>query len=258
MICLTFNVRLHQKLGEIYIKVDQLLLFQLKNRMEERRPLLIRHQSNGRIPTRSRCQTQMACGFILVTEILERIAFYGIVANLVLFLGSEPMNWSSYNAAQASMVFTGLCYTTSLFGGWLADSVLGRFKTISLFFVIYIVGYILMPVLAHPTYDKATQKVIPPQWCSSGNDSSSSNSAAGYDLDRPPEHLNSSERQMWIDTYMKLLTAAPGSGTETCSWAIYLSLTIMAIGTGAVKANVAPFGADQVRPIMCTNKENMR
>ncbi len=38
----------------------------------------------------------------------------------------------------------------------------------------------------------------------------------------------------------------PSMSGETCSWAIYLALCTMALGIGSVKANIAPFGADQV------------
>lgn len=38
----------------------------------------------------------------------------------------------------------------------------------------------------------------------------------------------------------------PSAGNETCSWAVFLALGIIGMGIGAVKANIAPFGADQV------------
>lgn len=46
----------------------------------ERQPLLDVQQ--GRSTTPSPMQTQLACGAILLTELLERIAFYGIVGEL--------------------------------------------------------------------------------------------------------------------------------------------------------------------------------
>ena len=38
----------------------------------------------------------------------------------------------------------------------------------------------------------------------------------------------------------------PSLPDENCAWAVFLALGIMAFGNGAVKANIAPFGADQV------------
>ena len=208
--------------------------------MEERRPLLTRNQSqNGRIPTRSRCQTQLACGAILFTEIFERIAFYGVIGNLVLFLSASPFTWNSYNAANASMLFTGLCYMTSIFGGWLADSVLGRFKTICLFFIIYIGGYIMMPLLAY-SHINVQSSPIAPAWCAGPKGSINSSFYKS-----PPSPDSPRDQQVWA-AYVRRMSSPLNATQETCSWAVYLGLCIMAIGTGAVKANIAPFGADQV------------
>ena len=48
----------------------------------ERRPLLGSNQHRSTIP--SPVHTQLACGTILLTETLERIAFYGIVGKVHL------------------------------------------------------------------------------------------------------------------------------------------------------------------------------
>ena len=221
----------------------------------ERRPLLSRtptHAQNGQIPTRSRCQTQLACAAVLCTEVFERIAFYGLIGNLVLFLGADTLQWSSYNAANTSMLFTGLCYMTSIFGGWLADSTLGRFKTICIFFIVYIAGYVFMPLLAYPQYG-ANHKRVPPQWCAKTRNLTT-NSTSKFNIHPnedenggPTQYGNTTEYFMLSAWSMMVRNASGGSAdNEQCSWAVYLGLVVIAIGTGAVKANVAPFGADQV------------
>ena len=56
---------------------------------DERRPLL--GSSRHRQMTPSPLHTQLACGTILLTETLERIAFYGIVGKLCMALCESPV-----------------------------------------------------------------------------------------------------------------------------------------------------------------------
>ncbi len=50
---------------------------------EERRPLLGASTHSRRFPPPSPLRTQLACAAVLLTETLERIAFYGIVGGLM-------------------------------------------------------------------------------------------------------------------------------------------------------------------------------
>lgn len=157
---------------------------------------------------------RIACYAILLTVILERIAFYAVVGNLVVFLSHKPMNFLAGNASEMLLLYTGLAYFTSLFGGWIADSTLGRFSTIFFAFIIYMCCYIFLPLLYPYPYnihmwDSTSQNIS--FICHAGNES--------------PER--------------SLLS-------ENCAFAVLVPLCVMAIGIGAVKANIAPFGADQV------------
>jgi len=80
---------------------------------------------------------------ILLTEFCERLAFFGLVANLVLFCEDTlqlPSPWPS----TIFLVFVGTCYLTTLLGGWLSDTYLGRYNTIFGFLLLYIIGAVLM------------------------------------------------------------------------------------------------------------------
>ncbi|XP_050408235.2 solute carrier family 15 member 4 [Patella vulgata] len=159
---------------------------------------------------------QVACGMILFTVILERLAFYSLSGNLVLFLNKNPFNWMSYHALSASFYFLGVSFVTSLFGGWLADSFLGRYKAILVAFIIYIAGYGTMPFLA---LDKnGTMIINGTHICKFKNQSGQNDDTS--DTNNP--------------------------FNENCVGLVYIVLTVIAIGTGSVKANIAPFGADQV------------
>eukprot|EP00884_Botryococcus_braunii_P017310 jgi/Botrbrau1/4262/Bobra.0390s0002.1 len=87
------------------------------------------------------------CPFILGNEFCERLAFYGMSTNLVIYL-SRIMGESPAEASIQQMVFEGTCYLTPLLGAWLADSLWGRYKTILVFSIIYFVGMLCVAVSA--------------------------------------------------------------------------------------------------------------
>ena len=177
-------------------------------------------ESRGCIP--GNCKSVWSLGSILLTVALERLAFYSLVGNLVLFLNSNPFAWESYNALNATYFFLGISYLTSFLGGTLADILLGRFQTLLLSFLIYIIGYVFLPILTHDEdeYDNGTFRY--PHIC--GNKT----------------HDISGERA--------LLSKENGEDPfkESCAPLIYGIMSIVAIGSGAFRANIAPFGADQV------------
>jgi POT family proton-dependent oligopeptide transporter len=110
-------------------------------------------------------------GFITFTEVWERFSYYGMQALLVLYLanqlllpghvehvaGMDPARWFfdhtygggqtlSVKALAAAIVgfYTSTVYLTPIFGGLLADSILGRTRTVILGAVLMAAGHFLM------------------------------------------------------------------------------------------------------------------
>jgi len=168
-------------------------------------------------PVRSRWKTRASFILILVTETLERTAFYGLICNMFMFLNSDPMSWASYNAATVIFVLNGVAYITAVFGGWLADSYLGQFRTIVVFFCIYAVGFLFWPMFyPYPhvtTHDHRNPG--PAWWC-----------RVDY---------NNSVSDKIVPLYQ-----------ENCWWAVYVSIAIIGVGYGIVRVNIIPYGAFQV------------
>ncbi|GLI71059.1 hypothetical protein VaNZ11_015975 [Volvox africanus] len=83
------------------------------------------------------------CPFILGNEFCERLAFYGLATNLVMYI-TTVMGGDPADAAIQVSVFEGTCYLTPLIGAYLADSKWGRYKTIHIFSSIYLVGMVML------------------------------------------------------------------------------------------------------------------
>ena len=93
------------------------------------------------------------CMFILVVELMERLSYYtfaGTQRNFLMQLGYPASEATAMNAA-----FSILCYLTPIFGGWLADAYLGRYKTILILGCVYVVGVFCAAGAAYPTFENA-------------------------------------------------------------------------------------------------------
>ncbi|KAM9360707.1 solute carrier family 15 member 4 [Symphorus nematophorus] len=164
---------------------------------------------------------RLACAAILLAESLERIAFYGITSNLVLFLNSSPFYWEGTQASQAPLMFMGVTYLISPFGGWLADAYLGKFWTIASSLILYFIGMLFFPFISsdHTRIQLCGEEMAFPV--------------------QPAECLNST---ITLPSNITCRVRA-----RYCGLVVYSALFLIAFGVGTVKSNITPFGADQVK-----------
>ncbi|XP_075568388.1 solute carrier family 15 member 3 [Pelecanus crispus] len=173
----------------------------------ERTPLL------GGTPLKGR---GAACAAVLAVEALERAAFFGITANLVLYLTSGTFGWGDTQASCACLLFLGASYLLSPIGGWLADVYLGRYGTVALSFLLYLLAACLLPATASLDGRLSVCGQLP-----ASTIRNCSWHRGGTCWGKPPE--------------------------QYCAPTIYSGLLLLALGVSSVRANLTSFGADQVR-----------
>ncbi|CAF4119330.1 unnamed protein product, partial [Rotaria magnacalcarata] len=159
-----------------------------------------------KIDNRTKTQKALSVWFILITVGFERLAFYSLAGNLVLFLTSDSIRWTSFNSITASLIFYGTSYISAVVFSWISDAKLGRAKTIIIGFCLYLVGYLFIPLFSKVEIFEKLCGTLP--------------------------------------AYMEESTSY---SKETCSGLITAALVISAIGVGAVQANMAIFGAEQIQ-----------
>ncbi|BAF20586.1 Os07g0100600, partial [Oryza sativa Japonica Group] len=101
----------------------------------------------GKPAVRSKSGTWRACPFILGNECCERLAYYGMSANLVNYM-VDRLRQGNAGAAASVNNWSGTCYVMPLVGAFLADAYLGRYRTIAAFMALYIVGLALLTMSA--------------------------------------------------------------------------------------------------------------
>eukprot|EP00126_Sphaerothecum_destruens_P013747 Sdes_comp23531_c0_seq1m21746 len=86
---------------------------------------------------------------ILVVELCERWAYYGCSLLFVTYLN----NFLGFSAADSTSInqgFTFWCYFSSILGAYVADSYLGRYKTILIFGIFYAIGLCFLTLSGSP------------------------------------------------------------------------------------------------------------
>lgn len=84
-----------------------------------------------------------ACSFIVVYELFERMAYYGIASNLVIYL-TEKLHQGTVEASNNVTNWSGTVFLTPLLGAYVADAYLGRYWTFVVGSAIYLMGMLLL------------------------------------------------------------------------------------------------------------------
>src|ERR1700737_2802243 len=83
-----------------------------------------------------------------ITEIFERLSYYGAFASLALYL-QEKLNFSTEQTGSLTGIFGGMVWFLAIFGGAASDR-LGFRRALSLAYLILAVAYFLLGSIAAP------------------------------------------------------------------------------------------------------------
>ncbi|KAK1354665.1 putative peptide/nitrate transporter-like [Heracleum sosnowskyi] len=97
----------------------------------------------GRLPLRASTGVWKASLFIITIEFSERLSYFGIATSLIIYL-TKVIHQDLKTAAQSVNHWAGVTTMMPLVGGFIADAYMGRFSTVLLSSVIYLLGLLLL------------------------------------------------------------------------------------------------------------------
>ncbi|KAI3694474.1 hypothetical protein L1987_77439 [Smallanthus sonchifolius] len=97
----------------------------------------------GRTPLRASTGAWKASLFIIAIEFAERLSYFGIATSLIIYL-TRVLHQDVKTSAKSANQWIGVTTLMPLFGGFLADAYLGRFFTVLLSSIVYLMGLILL------------------------------------------------------------------------------------------------------------------
>ncbi|KAL2463555.1 Protein NRT1/PTR FAMILY 5.2 [Forsythia ovata] len=86
-----------------------------------------------------------ACSFVVVYEVFERMAYYGISSNLIIYL-TNKLHQGTVKSANNVTNWVGTVWMTPILGAYVADALLGRYWTFLIASAIYLMGMSLLTV----------------------------------------------------------------------------------------------------------------
>eukprot|EP00932_Pfiesteria_piscicida_P007236 SRR837773.17248.p1 GENE.SRR837773.17248~~SRR837773.17248.p1 ORF type:complete len:375 (-),score=121.26 SRR837773.17248:7-1080(-) len=89
----------------------------------------------------------IAVAFIMVIELCERIGYYTFQSTQKSWLQNQ--GFSNASSSSMNQVFGLLSYVSCFFGGWLAETSLGRYRIIMVLVSIYVLGCFAAAVATH-------------------------------------------------------------------------------------------------------------
>ncbi|KAJ4966851.1 hypothetical protein NE237_018700 [Protea cynaroides] len=92
--------------------------------------------------------------FIIGVEIAERFSYYGIGSNLITYL-TGPLQQSTVTAAVNVNTWSGVASMLPLFGAFVADAYLGRYRTIFLASLLYVLVCLSLSLRPSPVNQMA-------------------------------------------------------------------------------------------------------
>ncbi|KAG8380935.1 hypothetical protein BUALT_Bualt06G0068300 [Buddleja alternifolia] len=98
-----------------------------------------------------------ACSFLVAYEAFERMAFYGIASNLVVYLTTQ-LHEDTVSSVRNVNNWSGSVWITPILGAYIADSYLGRFWTFTISSLIYVIGMVLLTMAVSVKFLKPTCK----------------------------------------------------------------------------------------------------
>ncbi|KAH7517421.1 hypothetical protein FEM48_Zijuj09G0061700 [Ziziphus jujuba var. spinosa] len=93
----------------------------------------------GKPILRSKTGGWRACSFIVGYEVFERMAYYGIASNLVVYLTGK-LHEGTVTSSNNVTNWVGTVWMTPILGAYIADAHLGRFWTFVIASAIYLLG----------------------------------------------------------------------------------------------------------------------
>ncbi|PKA67236.1 putative peptide/nitrate transporter [Apostasia shenzhenica] len=84
-----------------------------------------------------------ACSFLVGYEAFERMAFYGVASNLVVYLTTK-LHQDTVSSVRSVNNWSGSVWITPILGAYLADTYFGRFWTFTISSLIYVLGMVLL------------------------------------------------------------------------------------------------------------------
>ncbi|ONK76875.1 uncharacterized protein A4U43_C02F760 [Asparagus officinalis] len=97
----------------------------------------------GRTPLRASTGVWRASLFIIAIEFSERLSYFGLATNLIIYL-TKVLHQDVKTAAKNVNYWIGVTTIMPLFGGFVADAYLGRFSTVLMSTLIYLLGLVLL------------------------------------------------------------------------------------------------------------------